>query len=158
MLSSLYQLERQIDGRYATDAELGKIVPYLQSFALRLSAYRKLQQADVEIVQKVQTNVGQLDPTLAPDRSPELRQKCQRDLLFVLRSSAIALLFDDPKRLEETVLLWMQTIMRGFKEHQRHSDLTYRVLQEVVKDYLTPDEYNLFFPILELDRSFLGFN
>ena len=155
MLTPLYSFHAQVDGRYATDSELQFAGHYFESFQLRLSAYRKLQLAEMQIVQRVQNRVFQLDPHSAYNQ-PVSATTCQRDMLFVLRYSAIALLLDDTRLLEENVLLWLQTILRCFKDHQKRADLSYQVMQDVVREFLTPIEADLFCPILELDRRFLG--
>jgi hypothetical protein len=155
MLTPLYSLHAQIDGRYAADTELQFAHQYCELFRLRLSAYQKLQRSEAQIVQQVQSKVLQLDPNSAYNL-PAIAASCQRDMQFVLRYSAIALLLDDTRLLEENVLLWLQTILRSFKEHQKRADLTYQVMQEVVQEFLTPAEASLFCPILELDRRHLG--
>lgn len=158
MLSQLYTLTNELDGRYATDAELQACAGYAASYQLRQSAYQKLQMAEKRIFQQVQVRIRQMDPNAMPADNPELRSKCERDTLFVMRNSAIALLLNDTRFLEAEVLMWLQTIMRSFKDHQRYSDLTYRAMQAVVQEYLTPAEADLFYPILELNRKFLGMN
>lgn len=157
MLSQLYRLDRQADGRYATDSELQFLAEYLQSYTVRLSAYCKLQSAEAQIMEQLQERLKQLDPQPLVWNDPGLQEKCQRDILFVLRYSAIALLLSDTELLQERVLFWLQTIMRSFKDHQRRCNLTYQVMQEVVRGHLTPSEADLFCPILELNRRFLGF-
>ncbi|QZZ22917.1 phycobilisome protein [Leptothermofonsia sichuanensis E412] len=156
MLSPMYALDTQIDGRYANDSELHLASKYLESYTLRLSAYRKIQAAEVQIVQQVQMRLRQMDPNILGYDRGDVSKICERDMLHVLRYSAFALLTNSTALLEERVLLWLQTIMRSFKDHQRRCDLTYRVMQEVVSEYLTPTEAALFCPILELDRQFLG--
>ncbi len=158
MLSQLYKLNVQTDGRYATDAELQFLGSYVASFTVRQSAYQKLQTSERRIVQQVQAKVRQLDPGAFVYDNQDISSKCERDTLFVLRYSTLALLLNDTKLLEEQVLIWLQSIMRTFKDHQRRCDLTYRVMQEVVKQYLNPAEAALFCPILELNRSYLGLN
>lgn len=156
MLSPMYALGTQMDGRYATDSELHLAGKYVESYTLRLSAYCKIQAAETQIVQQVQTRIRQIDPNILVYDRVDVSKTCERDLLYVLRYSAIALLTNSTTLLEERVLLWLQTIMRSFKDHQRRCDLTYQVMQEVITQYLTPAEAALFSPILELDRQFLG--
>jgi hypothetical protein len=151
MLSQLSILNRQTEGRYASDAELQFMTDYAASYSLRLTTYRKIQEAEAQIVQQVQERIQQIEPKLVTS-SKDANAKCQRDMMFVLRYAAIALLINDTSIYQERVLLWLQTIMRGFKEHQHHSELTYRVMQDVVQQFLQPAEASLFCPILELAR------
>lgn len=156
MLSSLYDLETETDGRYATDVELSTVAEYLESYRLRLTIYRKIQAAETQIIQRVHARARQIEPGIMVYANADASKTCERDMTFVLRQSAIAFLVDSTDLLEERVLLWLQTIMRSFKDHHRHSDLLYRVLQEVMQQYLTPAEAALFCPILEVVRQYLG--
>jgi hypothetical protein len=47
--------------------------------------------------------------------------------------------------------------MRAFRT-QRSCEATYRFLQEVIANYLTPEETKLIRPILETNRTLLGLN
>jgi hypothetical protein len=158
MLSLLYDLSVQTDGRYATDSELEVVKEYLESYSLRLSAYRKLQLAEARIVEQVQARIKRVNPGALAYDDANISQLCERDMLYVLRYSAITLLINDTNLLEERVIIWLQTIMRSFKHHLKRCDVTYRVLQEVVQQHLTPAEAALFCPIIELNRQFLGFS
>lgn len=155
MLSQLERLKSQIDGRYATDAELQFVSNYVQSFDLRVNTYIKLQGLEAKIVRLVEAKLVKLDPSLLKSGHEDVTAKWRRDTIRVLRYSAVALLLDDPEGLREHLLFWMQTIMRAFGA-QRSCDATYRVMQEVVQEQLTLAEANLFCPILELNRVLLS--
>lgn len=155
MLSQMQYLGQVVDGRYATDEELQFISDYLQSFDLRLSTYAKLQVAEATIVQQVQTKLRSLDPALLQSGSEDVTAKWRRDTIRVLRYSAIAMLLNDADWLRDRLLYWMQTVMKAFGA-QRSCDITYRVMQDVVRQHLTPAEARLFCPILELNRALLG--
>lgn len=155
MLSQLERLKSQIDGRYATDAELQFVSNYVQSFSLRANTYIKLQSLEAKIVRQVEAKLVNLDPSLLKSGNEDVTAKWRRDTIRVLRYSAVALLLDDPDELRERLLFWMQTIMRAFGA-QRSCEATYRVMQEVVQEHLTQPEANLFCPILELNRVLLG--
>lgn len=155
MLSQLERLSVEADGRYATDAELQFIAEYLQSFNLRVQTYLRIQAIESTIIQQVQAKMQTLDPTLFHSSGEDLTGKWKRDTLRVLRYSAVAMLLNDPDTLRERLLFWMQAIMRAFGA-QRSCNVTYEVMQDVVRQHLTPPQANLFCPILELDRRSLG--
>jgi Phycobilisome protein len=156
MLSQLQQLSRESDGRYATDAELKFIADYANSYPVRLSAYRKIQAAEQVLVRQVMAKVRSLEPEAFKYKDTDITKKCERDILYVLHYSALALILSDTIMLQERLLLWFQTIMRSFEDHQRRSDMVYRVMQDVVRQHLTSEEATIFCQILELDRHFLG--
>jgi hypothetical protein len=155
MLSQLETLIRETDGRYATDAELLFLNQYLQTARIRFSAYQKIQAAEAQIIQQVQQKLEAQDPGLFQTSKGDLTGKWQRDTTYGLRYCAHALLINDPETLQDQFLLWFQTIMRAYKV-EPICNLTYSVMQTVVRPYLTPAEADLFCPLLELTRSILG--
>ncbi len=155
MLSQLQRLGTQTDGRYATDAELEFLNDYVKSFKLRMATYAKIQAIEAQVVQQVYSKMRSIDTSLFLSGKEDVSQKWKRDTLRIIRYSAIALLLNDPDTLRERLLFWMQTIMRAFGA-QRSCDVTYQVMQEVVRQHLTTEEANLFCPILELNRVSLG--
>ena len=155
MLSQLNQLYTQTDGRYATDSELLFLERYLKTIQLRFSAYQKIQAAEAQIIQQVHAQLRAMDPGLLRQGPTDLTAKWKQDTLRSLRYAALALLIDDPETLRERMLLWFQSIMRAFGAEQS-CNATYTIMQDVVKQFLSPAEAELFCPILELTRSLLG--
>jgi hypothetical protein len=155
MLSQTRSLSSQVDGRYATDGELEFINHYTQSFKLRLQAYQQLQMYENQIVQRVYEKIYALDSSLLKVGGADFSQKWKQDTLRVLRYSATALLVNDVDTLQERFLSWFQTIMRAFST-QKHCDVTYQLMQDIVRQHLTPNQAELICPILELNRRYLG--
>jgi hypothetical protein len=62
---------------------------------------------------------------------------------------------DDIETFRERFLLWFQSIMRAFG-HQKISHATYPAMQDIVKQHLTPQQFSLFLPIIDLSRRLLG--
>ncbi|MEM7063091.1 MAG: phycobilisome protein [Cyanobacteria bacterium P01_B01_bin.77] len=155
MLSQIQTLVREVDGRYATDAELIFLQNYLKTARSRFSAYQKIQKAEVEIIQQVKQKLKAMDPQLLRRGKVDLSAKWQRDAVRGLRYCTHALLVADEEGLEESFLLWFQSIMRSFKA-QHSCDITYKVMQDIVRQYLTPQEAELFCPILAQARRLLG--
>jgi Phycobilisome protein len=155
MLSQLYKLTYETEGRYASDEELAFIAHYSRSFALRVETYQRLQAGEAQIVQQVLAKMQALDPMLLRSANGDVTAKWKRDTIRVLRYSAIAMLLDDPDTLRERFLFWFRTVMKAFAaEHS--CKMTYTVMQQVVKQYLTPSQADLFCPILEINRQVLG--
>jgi hypothetical protein len=155
MLTQFGRLRASADGRYATAEELQFLKDYFKTFQLRLSAYQKIQAAEKDIVRQVQEKLQSRDPDIFNRGSEDLTAKWRLDLIRVLRHSCAALLSDDRDRLRNDFLLWFKSILHAFQV-QHHSELTYSVMQDVVKGYLTPEEAALFSPILDLTRKVLG--
>ncbi len=155
MLSQIQRLTLETEGRYATDEELEFLADYARSFSLRVQTYQKIQECEATIVQQVQTKMRSTDPTLFRNGNEDITTKWKRDTLRVLRYAAAAMLIDDPETLRERFLFWFQTIMRAFGA-QRSCNVTYTVMQEVVKHHLSPQQASLFLPILEVTRRMMG--
>lgn len=155
MLSQLERLTREIDGRYASDAELTFAIDYVRSFNLRVQTYQKLQELETTLVQQTYAKMRAIEPNVFSQGGTDLSAKWKRDTLRVMRYVAVAVLMDDTETFRERLLLWFQTIMRAFGA-QHSCNLTYQVLQEVVQQSLTAPQASLVCPLLELSRRTLG--
>ncbi|MEK0182588.1 MAG: phycobilisome protein [Oscillatoriales cyanobacterium] len=155
MLSQLSRLSVEADGRYASAAELQFLKDYFQSLNHRMSAYKKIQASEKEILSQVEAQMQSIDPNIFRRGSQDVTAKCRLDAAMVLRHSAAALLINDTERLRDRLLLWLQTILGPFHA-KNSSSVTYDVMKKVIKQHLTTEEANLFVPILDINRSILG--
>lgn len=156
MLTQLARLSLEVDGRYATDQELQFLEEYLDSVDLRIRTYEKIRDHEAEILPEVEAQMQALNQNnqlfVMGDYEIEI---CRRDRKNAVRYSSAAMLMDDLDRLREGILIWVQTIVRaiGWKRYvQNH----YPVIQEVIKQYLTPEEAELIMLALQLDHAILG--
>lgn len=143
------------DGRYATDAELMFFQNYLKTARLRFLLYQKLQKLEPQLIQKVLAQLKTTNPDLLKMGNTDLTAKWQRDTVRTLRYAATALLTDDPDIFKDRMLIWFQSIMKSFKA-ERSCEETYQIIQTVVRQALTPEEAELFCPLLEMSRTVLG--
>jgi len=155
MLSQLQKLSCETDGRYATDEELEFLSEFGRSYYLRVETYQRLQTMEAIIVQQVLTKMQLLESSLFQGNNADLIAKWRRDTIRVLRYSAIAMLLNDPDSLRDRLLFWFRTIMKAFGA-ERSCNVTYAVMQDVVKQHLTASQASLFCPILEMNRQILG--
>lgn len=123
MLSQLNCLSRDVEGRYATDAELLFIAEYVKSYLRRLQTYQKLQEIEATIVQQTHAKMQLIDPKLFYYGTEDVTSKWKQDTLRTLRYSAAAMLFNDLETLQERFLSWLQTIMRAFGVQQSVASL-----------------------------------
>jgi hypothetical protein len=150
MLTQFARLSVAADGRYATAEELQFLKDYFKSFNIRLSAYQKIRASETEIIRQVQAKIQSIDSTLFYNGSQDATNKWKLDTLRVLRHTAAALLFNDSDRFKEQFISWFQTILKAMNV-ERSAELTYQVMLEVIRQYLTPEEAALFVPIWELN-------
>ena len=155
MLSKLQQLGTNADGRYASDAELQFMDTYINSFDSRIEAYRRIKEVEKKIVDTVLIRLQTSYPNLLFPKGEDMQAKWKQDTLRVLRHSAMTVLLDDPELLRQQFLYWFQTIMQAFGA-QEACNITYLVMQDVVKELLPRDIADLLCPILEINRNLLG--
>lgn len=155
MLSFSHRLSCDIDGRYASDTELLSLMRYRQTFQLRLQTYLKLQELESTIIQQAYLKLRSMDSSFFRYGGADFSSKWRQDTIRVWRYIAVAVLLDDLDTLKERLLLWFQTIVRAFAV-QTICEATYRILQELARQYLTPAQAQLVCPILEMSRCILG--
>lgn len=155
MLNQLSRLSLEADGRYASSQELQPLKDYIQSLDMRVSAYKKIQAAEAEIINSVEAKMQATNPNLFRKGNRDVTKVCKRDRIDVLRYSMAALLSNDLDRLQQNFLLWYQTIIRAHQDGKA-AGVSYQIMQEVVKQYLTSEEAALLSPILGLNKVILG--
>jgi hypothetical protein len=154
MLSKLRRLTVDAEGRYATDDELTFLKGYIHSYELRTNTYKKLREIENDIVEQVYEQVRSQNPNLFYNTDTDITAKWKSDTHRVLRYTAVALLIDDTERLKEHLLFWFQTVMQAFKA-QQSCNITYTVMQDVVRKSLSEQEAELVCPLLEITRNAL---
>lgn len=154
MLSKLQQLGTESDGRYASDAELQFMDTYINSFDTRVEAYHRIKAVEQEIVEAVFKKLQASYAQLLVIKGEDMQVKWKQDTLRVLRHSAMTVLLDDPELLRQQFLYWFQTIMQAFNAEEA-CNVTYLLMQDVVRDILPHDVADLLCPILEMNRNLL---
>ncbi|MGK7872233.1 MAG: allophycocyanin [Xenococcaceae cyanobacterium] len=155
MLKQLARLSVEADGRYATASELQFLKDYLQSVDQRISAYEKIRDAEEKIIDQVEAKMRSIDPNLFLRDSQDITSVCKRDRKHTLRCSAAAMLINDLDRLRDGFLLWQRTIVQAF-DIERPTEVTYQVMPEIIKQYLTAEEAELVMSVLQLDLTLLS--
>ena len=155
MLKQLARLSLEADGRYATEQELQFLKNYLQSVDRRINVYEKIRDAEEEIIDRTKAKMDSQNPNLFKRGSRDLSSIWRRDVINVLRCSVAAMLIDDLDWLRDSLLLWHRTIVNANKT-QNISQATYKVMPEIMRQYLTPEEVELIMPVLQLDQSILS--
>ncbi|MDX2214867.1 MAG: hypothetical protein SFY66_16385 [Oculatellaceae cyanobacterium bins.114] len=138
MNSTLEQHIREADGRYLTDLELSSLEGYAQSYQVRLTTYSLLCEKSDIFIQQV------LD-RLAKTESAVVRQHgetCRRDMSYVLRAIAVAILKDDDNAFREQLILWMQNIMMALRK-EAQSARAYQHLQEIITQQMPAEPAKL---------------
>jgi hypothetical protein len=159
MLKQLARLTVEADGRYATSGELQFLKDYLASVEQRVSAYEKIRDAADEMIAEVEAEKNTRNQSKqekvfylgTEDRS----SVCIRDMRGILRCSAATMLLGDLDRMREAVLVWYQTIVRAFS-YEKDTEMMYQFLEGIVKKQLTPEEFAVVKPMLQLNYTILS--
>ncbi|MEM9507184.1 MAG: allophycocyanin [Cyanobacteria bacterium P01_E01_bin.35] len=155
MLKQLEDLSLNAEGRYATAQELKFIKDFLPTVDLRLSAYRKIRDAEDEIIEQLETEMRRKQPNIFQTKSGDVSPLYQRDTKIVLRNACAAMLINDLDRLREDLLLWQKTITKAFKV--RHIlTMTHTFMPKIIEQFLTPEEFDVVQPVLQLNQAVLA--
>ena len=152
MLSRTQELLRNTEGRYATDAELQFLEDYAKGFPARLKAYQLLRKQERSLLQATYSQLRSRQPDLFPAGDKEALKKWQRDTIWVIRFSGLAMLLDDVDALRDRLMLWFQTIMRAFGT-QKTCYHTYAALKETGLKLLGAEAGPLFVEVMESNRE-----
>jgi hypothetical protein len=155
MLTQLKKLSIEADGRYASARELKFCDEYFQSLSSRLSAYQILKECAEEIIDKTEAKMRNKDSKIFINSAGDFTKTWRKDIQQLIRYAAAALLFNDSDRLNEGLLIWHATIAKSYK-FDRTCKTTFQVMPEVIKDYLSPEEFALISPLLSLNGVVLG--
>lgn len=155
MLNQLVRLTVEADGRFASDKELEFLKDYLQSVDRRISSYEKIRNESEQILDRTKAKLDIANPNMFIRGTKNLSSIWRRDVAIVLRCSVAAMLVNDLDWLRDSLLLWHRTIVNANKT-QGISEATYKVMPEVMREYLTDEEIKLILPIMGLNQSILS--
>ncbi len=155
MLTQLTRLSIEADGRYAVADELQFLKSYFHSLEERTSAYEKIRTSEVEIIRETEAKMRLIDANIFLNAAGDFTERWRNDIVQLLRYAAAALLFNEHEHLREGLLLWHNTIAKSY-QFDHTCKVTFEVMPDVVKHFLTPEEAALFCPILSLNHILLG--
>lgn len=136
------------EGRYPTRAEQALLRDWATRLEARLTALEEIRQREEVIVSQTVDEIFRAYPDFEK-RYKDTRQCCTRDETLVLRYCAQAMLRGDPKYLEDSLLTWLSTILRGVGFLPQFIEDAYRTLTKVAMRELTPPTAELLRPFLE---------
>ncbi len=156
MLTELSKLSVDADGRYASDSELQCIDNYLNSAELRISAYEKIRDNEEKIIADWETERNNMKEPFFHNGGEYVKSMSHRDISIILRCSATAMLINDLDKLRDGMLIWVQTVFKACGMNECSKNI-YPVLQEIIPNYLSPEETKLMLPTLQLNQAVLSF-
>ncbi len=145
MSTKIQEMIDKAQDRYLGADELGLLEDYVQSLPERLSLYRMIRDREVELLQNVADRVPQELPNVQ-DTDVEAAIK---DLILVLRYAAMAMLMNDESFLKERLLKWLGELA-GMRDLRRLNEAMYKILQQVLKEHLSPTQVGLIQPLITM--------
>lgn len=142
-----HTLDRKVfeaDGCYLDTQGLKHLEQYLQTYPTRLESYQKLRDHSQQLVQQALKKFGQAYPEIIQKHG----QRCQYDMLEVLRYIALSILRDDEVFFKEQMMSWLDTILLAHKRNS-HCVIAYRNLQDAINASLPPASSSLIRPYID---------
>jgi hypothetical protein len=155
MLKKFGRLGLETDARFASDSELQFIQDYLEQADQKITAYEKVRNQEQAIIDSWQELKRQCPQDLFTQNGRDISEICHRDATNILRFSAAAMLLDDLDRLRDGFLIWYQTIAKSY-QYKSYAQINYRLVQTVIRQFLTPEEAMMIIPIFQLEQTILG--
>lgn len=137
------------EGRYPTKAEQALLRDWAAKLEGRLTALEDIRQREEAIIGQTIDEVLRAYPDFEK-RYKDARQSCTRDMTLVLRYCAQAMLRNDTQYLEDSILTWMATILRGVGFTSQFVEDTYKTMLKTAMRELPPASAELLRPYLEL--------
>lgn len=155
MNSELQTMLTACEGRYPTRAEQAMLRDWAARLDGRLAAVTEIQSREEVIVGQTVDAVLQAYPDLEK-RVKDARRCCLRDVSLVLRYCALALLRGDPQWLEDSLLTWLSTVLRGVGFAPAFVADAYQTLMRMAARELSPAVNEMLRPFLELTVAVLS--
>jgi hypothetical protein len=151
MNSELKTLVYQAESRYLTPKELGLFAESVNSMPKRLDLYKLLRDQEIKIIQAV---ADQIEIQM-PKADPKILELGIKNLILVMRYSAMAILTDNPALLKTRLLDWLEQVTSVYDMRSVNRAL-YRLLNQTLKQELTPEQLALLQPLINTAQTTLA--
>ncbi|MEM6731682.1 MAG: hypothetical protein AAF658_09005 [Myxococcota bacterium] len=157
MNTQLNDIMTAAEGRYITKGEQTIIREYVGGLERRLHAADEVQNKERAMSEKATRAVIDAYPEYERDHDQAF-EKSVRDMTLMLRYAAMAMVKNDKEWLNDAVLLWFATILRGIGFTRNFVHDTYATLEEAMKSDVSPETFELMQPYVEHIRVTLSEN
>lgn len=135
------------EGRYLSTAEQGVLREYAQGLEARLVAMAEISAKESSIVEQTVKEVFRAYPDIEK-KYKNAMQTCIRDETMVLRYTALAMVRNDPQFLNDSLLTWLATILKGVGFAPHFIEDTYKTMALVAGRELSPATAKLLHPFV----------
>jgi hypothetical protein len=155
MNQTITDMFKKADGRYLTRDEGQLLKDFAATLELRLAAMEEINAKEGRIIERAMKEVMRAYPDFK-DKYPDGPQKGMRDMTFVLRYAAHAMLRNDPRFFEDTVLAWLSTILRGVGLRSNLIADSYRAVERFATEELSAPVADLIKPFIQMATNALS--
>jgi hypothetical protein len=145
------------EGRYLNSGEQATLREFAQTLEVRLAAMTEISGKESVIVERTVKEVLRAYPDLE-QKHKTAAQSGTRDMTLVLRYATLAMLRNDAQYLQDTLLTWMATILKGIGLAGHFVTDSYKMLERSALKELSPAAGKLLQPFLQLCIESLGNN
>jgi len=147
MNKQIMEMLSAAEGRYLTTTEQGALRDFVQGLEARLEAMTEIAGKETVIVERTVREVFSAYPDLEK-KYKNAMQTCIRDESLVLRYATQAMVRGDLQYLEDTLLSWMATILKGVGFAPQFIEDTYKTLALSANKELSPATAKLIGPYI----------
>jgi hypothetical protein len=141
----------QAESRYLTLKELGLFAESVNSMPKRLNLYQLLRDREIKIMQAV---ADQIEVQM-PNANPKILELGIKNLILVMRYSAMAIVTDNPALLKTRLLDWLEQFT-SVCDMQAVNRALYGLLNQILKQELTPEQLALLQPLINTAQATLA--
>ena len=135
------------EGRYLNAAEQGLLREWAQGLDARLAAMSEISAKEGPIVEQTVKEIFRAYPDIEK-KFKNAMATCIRDETLVLRYATQAMLRNDPKYLDDSLLSWLATILKGVGFAPHFIEDTYKTMALVAGRELSPSTAKLLHPFV----------
>lgn len=135
------------EGRYLNAAEQGLLRDWAQGLDARLAAMSEISAKEGPIVEQTVKEIFRAYPDIEK-KFKNAMATCIRDETLVLRYATQAMLRNDPKYLDDALLSWLATILKGVGFAPHFIEDTYKTMALVAGRELSPSTAKLLHPFV----------
>jgi len=148
MSSAVIEILERLDQRYPTPDELASVSSAKAALPARVAAAREIASADRKAVKHTIKQQRKRYPKFHSYHE-DAWGKATRDIQLVVTYQTKSMLMDDPRILDERVLVWLRTILTSFDMTPRFFRDTYEELREGMRNELSKESFSLLEPYLD---------
>lgn len=134
MNQNLFQILKVSEGRYLSPEEENLFKDYYEQLPSRLKYYQELQKAEDKVIQSTLSQFSELEELLASDTG----LKGQRDMAYLYRAAALAMVQDDIAKLAEQSA-FIFDILSELKVSESNLEQVYTALRQNLATQISPD-------------------